>query len=165
MKSSRRHDSLIPLSREHQYALLLCLRINRGLPVHEEDMSWLRTKSGQVVQFFEGDLTTHFRAEEEVLFPAMQNFSGAAELISELSVEHRKLEALVSQLRSGGRKRLVATLKDFAGLLESHVRKEERMLFPIYEQQASIEIAQAVGQGVARLIGQALHPRNPELLE
>ena len=165
MKSSRRHDSLIPLSREHQYALLLCLRINRGLPVHKEDMSWLQTKAEMVIQFFEGDLTTHFMAEEEVLFPAMRNFSGAAELISELSIEHRKLEALASQLRRIEPELIAATLKDFAALLESHIRKEERKLFPIYEQQASVENTQAVGEGVSRLIGQALHPRNPELLE
>jgi len=50
--SSRRHDSLIPLSREHQYALMLCLRIHRGLIEHDRDANWLVVKAWQAVRFF-----------------------------------------------------------------------------------------------------------------
>jgi hemerythrin-like domain-containing protein len=53
---------------------------------------------------------------------------------------------------------------DFADLLESHIRKEERNLFPIYEQQVSEELAQRVAQDISDHIGQALHPKNPGLL-
>ena len=130
-RSSRRHDSLIPLSREHHYALMLCLRINRGLTEREHDQDWLREKREQVSQFFADDLAAHFTAEEEVLFPAMREQEDAALLLDELSTEHRKLEALALRVQSSEGRSLAAALKEFAGLLEKHIRKEERQLFPI----------------------------------
>ena len=58
MKTSRRrHNSLIPLSREHQYALMLCLRIHRGLIEHNADSTWIETKTGHAVRFFDDGLT------------------------------------------------------------------------------------------------------------
>ncbi|HXG66843.1 MAG TPA: hemerythrin domain-containing protein, partial [Blastocatellia bacterium] len=160
-----RHDSLIPLSRQHQYALMLCLRINRGLPEHGHDQNWLREKREQVFQFFEGDLAPHFTAEEEVLFPAMREQEGAALLLDELLTEHRKLEALALRMRSYEGGPLAAALKELAVSLEKHIRKEERQLFPIYEQQVSAGLARTVEQEIINHIGTALHPRNPDLLK
>ena len=102
MKSSRRHESLVPLSREHHYALMLCLRIHRGIEAHKEDLGWLRAKTEHAIRFFETDLALHFKAEEEVLFPAMCNFPGARELISLLLREHRELESLIEELGRAG---------------------------------------------------------------
>jgi len=164
MGSSRRHDSLIPLSREHHYGLMLCMRIHRGLPVHGNDESWVSAKAEQAVRFFDSDLIPHFKAEEEVLFPAMQGFSSSSDLISELLAEHRRLEHLVERLRQPDEALLAEVLREFADLLESHIRKEERQLFPIYEAQASDELAQSVGRRVAALIGTAMQPKSPELL-
>jgi len=56
------------------------------------------------------------------------------------------------------------TLKEFADALEAHVRKEERELFPIYEQQASRETTARVERAILSLIGSASQPRHPELL-
>jgi hemerythrin-like domain-containing protein len=99
MKSPRRHKSLIPLSREHHYGLMLCLRIHRGLPLRGNDETWVREKAGRAAQFFATDLAAHFRAEEVVLFPAMRGPAGASALLSELVPEHRELEALAERLR------------------------------------------------------------------
>ncbi|MFY9610204.1 MAG: hemerythrin domain-containing protein [Blastocatellia bacterium] len=161
---SRRHDSLIPLSREHQYALMLCLRIHRGLIEHGPDTNWLQMKAGQAVQFFDGELATHFKAEEEFLFPPMRELSGAPQIIDELVVEHGKLRGLIDRLRQIERSSLASTLKEFADTLEAHIRKEERELFPIYEQQASPETILRVERAIFSLIGSASQPRNPELL-
>ena len=164
-RSSRRHESLIPLSREHHYALMLCLRIRRGLRQHKEDAAWLALTARDAVSFFEGDLIPHFEAEEAVLFPAMREFSGTSELIRELLDEHRELGGLVEQLRRPEGVRLAGPLNGFADLLEAHIRREERSLFPIYEQQASPELARRVGQAITELIGSAAQPRRPELLK
>ena len=59
---------------------------------------------------------------------------------------------------------LAAQLNAFADLLEAHIRREERELFPLFEQQVTPEMAQQIGQGIIRLIGQAEQPRVPELL-
>ncbi|MEK6285735.1 MAG: hemerythrin domain-containing protein [Acidobacteriota bacterium] len=162
--SARRNDSLIPLSREHQYALMLCLRIHRGLIEHDADANWLQMKAGVAVRFFEGELAAHFQAEEEVLFPAMRELSGAQQIIDELLVEHGKMRRLIDELRQIELSSLASTLKEFADTLEAHIRKEERELFPIYEQQASPEIVFRVERAIFSLIGSAAQPRNPELL-
>ena len=162
--ASRRHDSLIPLSREHQYALMLCLRIHRGLLERKSDNEWLQTKAGQAVRFFEGEMITHFKAEEEFLFPAMSELPDARRIIDELIAEHEDMRQLIDQLRNPDLSSLAATLKEFADTLETHIRKEERQLFPVYEQQASPEIIVRVERAILNLIGSASQPRNPELL-
>lgn len=164
MNSARRHESLIPLSREHHYALMLCLRIHRGLESRQNDPAWLRSKAENAVRFFAGDLTPHFQAEEEVLFPAMRHCAGTVELLRDLLAEHRDLERLAEGLRQCEADLLVERLRAFADLLEAHIRREERELFPIFEQQVTPEAARLIGQEITQLIGQAEQPRHPELL-
>jgi|SRR6185295_419052 len=163
--SGRRHESLIPLSREHQYALMICLRIHRGLPEHGGELDWLETRAANTVRFFDEDLAIHFQAEEQFLFPAMSELSGASEIIESLLDEHRSLRRFAEQLREGESCSYAGTLKEFADTLEAHIRKEERELFPIYEQHASAEVTAAVGQGILSLIGSASKPKHPELLK
>lgn len=162
--SSRRDDSLIPLSRGHQYALMLCLRIHRGLIEHEADANWRQMKAGIAVRFFEGELAAHFQAEEEMLFPAMRELSGASQIIDDLLAEHETMRRLIDQLRQSDVDSLAATLKEFADTLETHIRKEERELFPIYEEHALPETIARVERAIFSLIGSASQPRNPELL-
>jgi hemerythrin-like domain-containing protein len=144
---------------------MLCLRIHRGLPLRRNDETWARKKAAQAAQFFSTDLAAHFKAEEEALFPAMRDFSGASALLSELLAEHRKLEALAERLRGTAVATLVDALGEFADMLEAHIRKEERELFPLYEKQMSPDMAAEVGRGIKNIIGNAMQPRNPELLE
>lgn len=164
MKKAKRHQSLIPLSREHHYALMICLRINRGLPARGYETEWLQSKARQVTLFFASDLAAHFKAEEEVLFPAMRATLEAASLIEELCDEHRRLERLVQQLSTEAHS-IAAILREFAGLLEAHIRKEERLLFPIYEREISTSSAEHVERDIRAMIGPALKPKHPELLE
>ena len=165
MKSNRRHESLIPLSREHHYGLLVCLRIHRGLDNHQADMSWLGERAGKVIRFFESDLKTHFKVEEEIVFPAMSGIDDSKATIDQLVDEHRKLENLVQRLQEARDAQLAPLLREFADLLEAHIRMEERVLFPRYEQGVSSELAREVGLRVLELVGTAMKPKRPELLE
>lgn len=144
---------------------MLCLRIHRGIEAHHKDPDWLQAKAEQAIRFFESDLVLHFKAEEGVLFPAMQSFPSAREVIKRLLREHRKIERLIKKLRQTDGRRLLNPLRQFADLLEVHIRQEERLLFPIYEQQISSELSRKVGEEINALIGPALQPRNPELLK
>jgi iron-sulfur cluster repair protein YtfE (RIC family) len=163
-RAARRHQSLIPLSREHQYALLLCLRIHRGLSEHGNDIDWVRARSVTALRFFDQELILHFKAEEQILFPAMSEMAGAPEIIEELLQEHRRLHQLADRLR-GDHALQGGTLQEFADTLEAHIRKEERSLFPIYEQQASPGVTSTVEKGIQSLIGSAIRPKHPELLK
>lgn len=165
MKSNRRHESLIPLSREHHYGLLVCLRIHRGLVSHQADVSWLGERAGKVIRFFESDLKTHFKVEEEIVFPAMSGIEDSKGTIDQLVDEHRKLENLVQRLQEARDAQLAPLLREFADLLEAHIRMEERVLFPRYEQGVSSELARHVGIRVQEVIGTAMQPKHPNLLE
>lgn len=148
MNVSRRHNSLIPLSHDHHHALVLCLRIHRGLEKQRADEDWLKSTAEGAIRFYESDLTPHFKIEEEVLFPAMQNFPEAAVVITELLSEHRALENLIEQLRQTKVRELEETLTQLADLLKAHIRKEENSLFPIYEKFISEELANKIEQEI-----------------
>lgn len=165
MKSSRRHPSLIPLSREHHYALMLCLQIHRGVADHRDDLSWLRQKASSAVDFFASDLVQHFKAEEDILFPSMKDFDGASPIISELLADHRKIESMVEEFSSIDDNTLADRLHQFADVLEAHIRREERELFPLFESKADEELENRVEIEITKMIGTALQPRNPELLK
>ena len=165
MNAGRRHESLIPLSREHHYGLLVCLRIHRGLEIHRSDPGWLRERADKVIGFFETDLETHFAVEEGIVFPVMSGIEEAGEIVEQLVDEHRKLAMLVDRLREPLGLELSALLREFADLLESHIRKEERILFPCYEKTISPQTADQVRSQVLEIIGSAMKPKNPVLLE
>jgi iron-sulfur cluster repair protein YtfE (RIC family) len=165
MKSNRRHESLVPLSREHHYGLLVCLRIHRGIEKHQADVSWLSERADKVIRFFESDLKTHFEAEEEIVFPAMSAIEDSKATIDQLVNEHRNLERLVQRLRKARELQLAPLLREFADLLEAHVRTEERVLFPRYERSVPPEVAKQVAIRVLEAIGTALKPKYPVLLE
>ncbi|MCI0622328.1 MAG: hemerythrin domain-containing protein [Acidobacteria bacterium] len=165
MKTGRRHESLIPLSREHQYGLLVCLRLHRGMENHRADLDWLSERAEKVIRFFESDLRMHLEAEEEIVFRAMRGIEGAGATIAELVDEHRNLARLVDRLRQHEDLRLAPLLREFADLLKSHIRKEERVLFPCYERNISPREAGHVKRRVLEVIGSAMKPKHPVLLE
>jgi iron-sulfur cluster repair protein YtfE (RIC family) len=165
MKSNRRHESLIPLSREHHYGLLVCLRIHRGIENHHADVSWLTERAEKVIRFFESDLKTHFKAEEEIVFPAMNGIEDSRATIDQLVDEHRKLERLVQRLQHARGLQLASLLREFTDLLEAHIRTEERVLFPRYEEGVSSELAKQVGTRVLDVIGTAMKPKHPVIFE
>jgi hemerythrin-like domain-containing protein len=99
------------------------------------------------------------------MFPAMRDIAGATELITDLISEHRELERLAAQLSPTAGAQSVDALGKFADLLEAHIRKEERVLFPLYEKEVEAETAEEVGRAVKTIVGYALKPRDPGLLE
>jgi hypothetical protein len=119
-----RDKNLVPLSRQHQHALALCVRIDRASPVAESDLAVWRA---EIVQIFQSEIGQHFAAEEEFLFPAARKFAKLLPLVEELLVEHQTLRecfacAEAGQLSTSG-------LTEFARQLSEHIRKEERQLF------------------------------------
>ncbi len=117
-----RDPSLIPLSRQHQHALALCVRLDRAIKAGEIDLeAW----QAEIQQLFENEIEIHFAAEEKQLFPAAEAFPDLQPLVSELLAEHAELRRYFAA--SGGLDRL--GLASFAEKLAMHIRKEERQLF------------------------------------
>jgi hemerythrin-like domain-containing protein len=119
-----RDKNLIPLSRQHQHALALCVRLDRALqagPIDPEP--W----QAEMAQIFEQEITIHFAAEEKEVFPAAANFPELQLVVQELFEEHRLLRGLFARAQSRGLGR--TALSSFATALAQHIRKEERQLF------------------------------------
>jgi hemerythrin-like domain-containing protein len=120
-----RDKSLIPLSHQHQRALALCVRIDRAQPIPDPDLeAW----QAEIEQQFE----IHFAAEEDVIFPAAQEFTELIPLTEELIAEHNSLRKSFCQAQE--RSMLPEDLTAFGQLLSGHIRKEERSLFERMQQ-------------------------------
>jgi hemerythrin-like domain-containing protein len=119
-----RDQNLIPLSRQHQHALALCVRLDRAIQAGEIDPeAW----QAEIQQQFESEIGIHFAAEEKELFPAAAMFPEMQPLVEELLAEHAVLRDLFA--RAAARRLDRQSLGNLAEKLVSHIRKEERQLF------------------------------------
>jgi hemerythrin-like domain-containing protein len=129
-----RDKNLVPLSRQHQHALALCVRINRApLATPAELQAW----QSEIVQHFEQEIQYHFAAEEIHLFPAARLQPGLSPLVDELLAEHARLRRFFAQ--SAARALDRPGLREFAETLSAHIRKEERQLFEGMQKQMTPE--------------------------
>jgi hemerythrin-like domain-containing protein len=127
-----RDKSLIPLSRQHQHALALCVRIDRAQPIRKEDLeAW----QSEIEREFEREIKIHFSAEEQVLFPAARQFPELTPLVEELIADLASLRHCFSQAEE--RRMSSDSLPAFAQQLSAHIRKEERQLFERMQQLTS----------------------------
>jgi iron-sulfur cluster repair protein YtfE (RIC family) len=133
-----RHTSLIPLSHDHHEALLIALRLKKGGPTSQHDTLWPKELQQQVHSlklFFERELLPHFKIEEEILFPAASAIAELDELVKELKRQHQNMRELMADISSADDDLILKNkLEEFGKLLESHVRTEERELFPKLEE-------------------------------
>jgi hemerythrin-like domain-containing protein len=129
-----RDKNLIPLSRQHQHALALCVRINRAQPIAAGDLSaW----QAEMVKLFEQEIKIHFAAEEHVLFPVARRFAELTSLVDEFANEHDLLRQQFSKAES--RRLSGEDLPQFARRLSDHIRKEERMMFERLQALLSLD--------------------------
>ena len=148
-----RHTSLIPLSQDHHHGLALALRCRKQAlgqvkPVGAEG---LRERAKEFLAFYTKNLVPHFRAEEEVLFPLLRStVPGSEEMIDELLENHAQIHRAIPQLQEG--KGLAKLIFDLGDLLERHIRKEERELFPLFEQSVEDREAETAGTEIQRIL-------------
>ena len=119
---------MIPLSHEHHDALLLAWRLCTGdLSKREPEL-----RARHVSAFFEYRLINHLQIEEDLLFPACRAVLGVeASLIDVLLSDHRELRAKAAAIKAGAHDQV----DSFCGLLERHIRTEERQLFVLAENR------------------------------
>lgn len=119
-----RDPNLIPLSRQHQHALALCVRIDRASPVGDSDMAaW----QSEIAQIFQSEIRVHFGAEENVLFPAVRRFPALVPLVEDLLLDHFMLREGFAKAEA--HEMSAGDLSAFGERMSTHIRKEERQLF------------------------------------
>ena len=140
-----RDPSLIPLSREHQHALALCVRIERALQQNVVDLDPWQL---EVEQQYQQEIGFHFAAEESVLFPAARRFPELVSLVEELSDEHVRLREHFARAKERTLDR--DTLSACAKLLSEHIRKEKRWLFEAMQKLVEADELRRIGAALER---------------
>jgi iron-sulfur cluster repair protein YtfE (RIC family) len=119
-----RDKNLVPLSRQHQHALALCVRIGRAVPIGDADLAvW----QAEISQLFQSEISIHFVAEEQALFPVAREFAELIPLAEELLADHAALRGFFASAEA--RTMSAAELSAFGQQMSAHIRKEERQLF------------------------------------
>ena len=132
----KRNENIIPLSHDHHFGLLCGWKIRQGLKKEIE----IHRIQNYVEYFWKHNLEEHFREEEEILFPFIND-----EFSEQVKSEHREIAHLVSEISENAN---VKNLSDFADLLEKHIRFEERTWFPHLENQLSENDLTKIGKAL-----------------
>ena len=155
-----RHPILIPLSNDHHHGLALALRCRRQAlgQIKPTGVQGLKERVKEYRDFFAQNLVPHFRAEEEILFPLIR--ARAAEsrsLIDQLLKDHEQLRKGEECLAED--KGLSKVLFDLGDLLERHIRREERELFPFFENLATLVDVERIGKEIKEILENRERPR------
>jgi iron-sulfur cluster repair protein YtfE (RIC family) len=151
-----RHPSLIPLAHDHHHGLALALRCRKQALGQLKPMGaeGLRERAREFREFFAHNLVNHFRAEEEVLFPQMRELVPDSEaMIDQLVREHEQIRSAIPNLDA--ERALAKLVFDLGDLLERHIRKEERELFPLFEEHADRFDVETVGERIRNILDSA----------
>lgn len=145
-----RDKSLVPLSRQHQHALALCVRIDRGSPIPEVDVqAW----QAEMAHHFRAEIRIHFDAEEQFVFPAAKKFRELKSLVEGLLNEHswfrRQFDGAEAQSLSS------EEITEFGRRLSEHIRKEERQLFERLQQLMRPEELAEIGAHLDQALREA----------
>ena len=138
-----RDKNLIPLSRQHQHALALCVRIDRASPIPGSDLAAWQT---EITQLFKSEIGIHFVAEEQVVFPAARRVEELIPLVDDLLADHAALREVF--IHAEAQDLSAAALSAAAQRLSTHIRKEERQLFERMQELMSQEELAVLGRSL-----------------
>jgi iron-sulfur cluster repair protein YtfE (RIC family) len=140
----KRSKALRALSHQHHQGLYAALQLKRaGREVAVE--------ARQVfLDFYEREGSRHFRAEEELLLPAFARHTRVDDpAIVRVLTEHvdirRRRQDLEASVDPDP-----AVLRELGERLESHIRFEERVLFPMIEEAVPVDELERLGAAFAR---------------
>ncbi|MFA6945268.1 MAG: hemerythrin domain-containing protein [Pedobacter sp.] len=134
----KRHPSLTPLSREHHGALILARLLQKDAPLYKGLPADDAGKAEYALNFYKDELAGHFMDEEKIL-PLVKGISSELDRLADSIVEEHE----ILRLHFGaipGRTNLEDHLDILGKALESHVRKEERQLFPLIQDSCTEEV-------------------------
>jgi hemerythrin-like domain-containing protein len=139
----KRDPSLVPLSHDHHHGLVRVFEIRQALRQGES----LSEQQAKNAAFLQNDLAPHFQAEELHLVPLLRQFDVVEPLaIEQLLEDHRQLTRLA-------RAATASDLDAFADLLERHIRREEREIFPAYQERVGADDRERAGAAIKATLG------------
>jgi hemerythrin-like domain-containing protein len=138
----KRHEAIAPLSRDHHSSLILAQLLKKNAPGYRDMPENIKDKAVYARKQFEEHIRKHFQQEEEMLKKAKDCHPEINILAGEIKSEHKALEDLFQALQSSVD--LEGCMDTLGSTLEQHIRKEERILFPLLQQHCSEELLQEI---------------------
>ena len=139
----KRHEALHPLSHHHTQALFIALKLRQAGT--EKSRFTIEEVKQDVQDFWKPEGNEHFREEEEILLTAFAQYASIERPeIEEMLLEHVKIRAQMDTLLQSEAID-ISLMNDLGVLLESHIRKEERIIFPMIEEALPEEKLQELG--------------------
>ena len=136
MPPLKRIDELRGLSDDHHSALVVAVRCQRaaaGTGDREPDKVW-----AEACEFFRARIKPHFVIEEKLLLPALREL-GHGGFAERILTDHLRLRQLADLSDSSGDQ-----LSEFADLLQTHIRFEERTVFEQTQHTLPAEVLEAI---------------------
>lgn len=138
----KRSPELTPLSHDHHQALFVAQRLKRA-----DDADDARER---FLAFWRSHGRGHFAIEEDILLPGWIADDADADrnAAARVAAEHLEIRSEARRLMRGGAVEL-EELHRLGALLESHVRFEERELFPAIESGLEAGAIARLGEEIA----------------
>ncbi len=138
----KRHEAIAPLSRDHHGSLILAQLLKKNAPAYAGLPDTVADKATYAQEFFQNSIQKHFEQEEAMLDLARDCDAEINAIAREIKTEHRELTALFQSLETATD--LTGTMDTLGVALEKHIRKEERILFPLLQLHCSDEQLQGI---------------------
>jgi len=132
----KRAPELRSLSEDHHHGLVQARRLRRAAEGDETHLA--EATARRFLDFWQRDTAIHFRKEEEILLPVMARHGGDVSegSLVEMLEDHACIRGLVMRLSDEveGENVRPETLREIGDRLETHIRLEERVVFPLVEK-------------------------------
>lgn len=125
----KRNDNLIPLSWEHHSGLVFARRIRKRM---ESGDSIPEIKNYILVEW-NNSLKRHFELEETIIAPVFNKYVPADPELNRMENDHNRMREIIGLLN--GKNFTGNELLEFSKLLTKHIRFEEEVLFPLFEEK------------------------------
>lgn len=134
----KRIEALAPLSRDHHGSLILAQLLKKDAAAYKGLPDSVEGKITYARQMFENEIRDHFRKEELVLDKAKGCNEKISRISEEIKAEHKQLSALFLSLNAASAPEI--KMDELGKKLEEHIRKEERVLFPLLQQYCPADL-------------------------
>ncbi len=134
----KRHEALIPLSRDHHGTLILARLLRSDAPPYKGLPHDAKGKSEYALKHYREELLEHFEQEEKMIPVVMGINPTLDSLLASMKTEHQELHTLFNSINVN--QELSNQLDTIGRALESHVRKEDRVIFPLIQESCTEEV-------------------------
>jgi len=147
----KRHPSLVFLSHHHHHGLSIAQKLKKaGTDQSRFSLEEIRQKLSEF--WYQTGGRQHFREEEEIVFPVYAQYCPLEQPeFAEALLEHVRIRAMVDRILNQD-SFSPEEMNTLGLLLERHIHKEERIIFPLIQQALPEDALQRIGGQLSQLI-------------